>query len=313
VAFVGESRSDMPRVSDSLLQATIYLYESHKAAEFGDAVGGSGVLAGRTYGNESRNVNLYFVTCDHVANRGAPVVRIVTRRGTVEIGQPDWKQHPEHFPDVAVAHFKQVSESGENCPYSYVPLERFLSLDDFTQAPSDDPRNHPYYLGELAGAGDDAVMIGRFLASDGVLSQTPTVRFGNLASAGVLTVEFGEPRPSQQECLLVESHSLPGYSGSAVYLFHPAMTWNGLALHIGEETHELWRFLGIDCGHMRQRVDAHGAPVPGWEPAMAIPGTPRTALVNAGMMTVVPAWKILEALDAAMRNEQARESKAALD
>ena len=58
----------MPRVSDLLLQATIYLYESRKAAEFGDTVGGSGVLVGRTYGPESRNVNLYFVTCDHVAN-----------------------------------------------------------------------------------------------------------------------------------------------------------------------------------------------------------------------------------------------------
>lgn len=303
----------MPRVSDLLLQATIYLYESRKAAEFGDTVGGSGVLVGRTYGHESRNVNLYFVTCDHVANRGAPVVRIVTRRGAVEIEEPNWKQHPDLFPDVAVAHFKHVSESGGDCPYSYVPLDRFLSLDDFTAPPSNDLPNKDYYLGELAGAGDDAVMIGRFLVADGVLSQTPTVRFGNLASAGVLTVEFGEPRPSQQECLLAESHSLPGYSGSAVYLFHPAVTWNGLALHIGEESHKLWRFLGIDCGHMRQKVDAGGAPVPGWEPAMAIPGTPRTTLANAGMMTVVPAWKILEAVEDAMRNEQTPESNAVMD
>ena len=64
---------------------------------------------------------------------------------------------------------------------------------------------------------------------------------------------------------------------------------------------------------MRQKVDAGGAPVPGWEPAMTIPGTPRTTLVNAGMMTVVPAWKILEALEDAMRNEQTPESNAVMD
>jgi hypothetical protein len=292
----------MPRVSEVLLQATIYLYTTREAAEKGDAVGGSGFLVGRRGSHASPNITLYFVTCDHVASLGAPVVRVVTRDGTVEIEEPEWVKHPDFDPDVAVAPFRVVSESG-NCPYSYIPIERFVVPDDLTPRPMVHTviPEQPYYWGELVGAGDDTLLVGRFLAEEGVLSQTPTVRFGNLASAGPVTIEFTDAvRPSRQECFLVESRSLPGYSGSAVYLFHPQSTSGDLDIPVGLEDNMLWRFLGIDCGHMSAKVDSSGEPRAGWEPAMAVPGVPRTTRMNAGMMTVVPAWKIAEALEEAI-------------
>ena len=64
-------------------------------AEEGDAVGGSGVLVGRRSGHEAVKKSLFFVTCDHVANLGAPIVRVVTRNGAVEIEEPDWIPHPD--------------------------------------------------------------------------------------------------------------------------------------------------------------------------------------------------------------------------
>ena len=97
-------------------------------------------------------------------------------------------------PDVAVALFKTVGESGNNCPYSYIPTERFVIPDDLTPRPivHVETPNQPYYFGELVGAGDDTQLVGRFLAENGVLSQTPTVRFENLASAGPVNVEFAD-------------------------------------------------------------------------------------------------------------------------
>jgi hypothetical protein len=274
-------------------------------AEEGDAVGGSGLLVGRLSGNEPLDLTLYFVTCDHVANLGAPVVRVVTRNGAVEIEEPEWFPHPNLIPDVSVARFKSVVEPADDCPYAFIPIERFVIPDDLTPRPvvREETPDQPYYFGELVGAGDDTLLVGRFLAENGVLSQTPTVRFGNLASAGPVTVEFTDAtRPSRQECFLVETRSLPGYSGSAVYLFHPHSTYGGLDRPIGLEEDEMWKFLGIDCGHMSAKVDSNGKDLPGWTPAMAVPGVLRATRMNAGMMTVVPAWKIAEALEHAVMN-----------
>ena len=209
--------------------------------------------------------------------------------------------------------FQTCPESGGNCPYSYVPLERFATKRDFISRSPVEPPDQVYYMGALMGAGDSTVTIGRFLAEDGVLSQTPTVRVGNMATDTTARIRFSDRRrPSEQDCLLVESHSLPGYSGSAVYHFHPSNTWDGLDAHLGVPDHPLWRFLGIDCGHLTTQVESSGHLQPGWTPTMAIPGSPRTARVDSGMMTVVPAWTIREALEHEMSIYEPSES-AVLD
>lgn len=105
---------------------------------------------------------------------------MVDRQGLDVIVTPDWMPHPDDLPDVAVARFHFDASEGE-IPFSYVPLSRFASPADFELPPKahpDDP-GPAYYMGELIGPGDDTVLVGRFLAWDGVLSQTPTVRFGS--------------------------------------------------------------------------------------------------------------------------------------
>jgi hypothetical protein len=288
----------VPRVVDAILNATVYLYATAAAAKTGDeAFGGSGVLIGQPCPDGSGNTALYVVTCDHVATLGAPVVRVVTSTGAVEVVGPEWVPHPDGAPDVVVAAFGIVTELDPR--YNWIPLSMFAQPADLDPLPEihRESEDQPYYWGAMIGAGDDTVLVGRFLAQDGVLSKTPTVRFGNIASAGPAEIEFKDPRrPSKQQCFLVESRSLPGYSGSAVYMFHSRSTAGGLERPIGhKDDHDLVRFLGIDCAHMNQKIGTDGKPLPGWEPAMAIPGRPRTS-ANAGMMTVVPAWKIAEVL-----------------
>ena len=311
----------MPRVSDLLLQSTIYLYRTEDAAEAGDLVGGSGVLIGiesahsdvRTF----PTTELWFVTCDHVVQT-APVVRIIPRVGDAEYVEHTWTGSLTKDPDVAVAYFRTVSGVGGESPYSYIPFSRFASPADFEVLPPNaDGSNpeRPYYFGALIGPGDDTVMVGRFVADDGILSQTPTLRFGNIASDGPVVVRFEDyRRPSVQECMLVESRSLPGYSGSAVYQFHGQSTLGGIEKPVGAEGNVLWRFLGIDCAHMNQKVDTYGLATSGWVPAMAFPGQPRESRTNAGMMTVVPAWTITEALeDAIAKREKPDDSGLSLD
>lgn len=301
---------DMPRVGSLLLEATIYLYEGVPAAERAAALGGSGVLVGVEACPENPGggpVSLVFVTCDHVSRLGAPVVRLVDRNGGITIEDPHWRRHPDLAPDVAAAYFCVMPSGGSDCPFSYIPIGRFATADDMAPRPrpanGNTTREQPYYFGNLVGPGDDTVMVGRFLAEDGVLSQTPTVRFGNLASGGPIEVVFEDQRrPSTQNCLLVESRSLPGYSGSVVYHYHDSASFGGLYIPVGDFDNALWRFLGIDCAHMNQRVSVTGLPAAGWTPSVQIPGRPRSATVNAGMMTVVPAWEVLRAVEAAMES-----------
>lgn len=72
------------------------------------------------------------------------------------------------------------------------------------------------------GLGPDVVMMGRFVELSGQEEVRPVARFGCIANPEVFlkTRSFGNP----QEALVVECHSVPGFTGSPVLIFIPSLT-----------------------------------------------------------------------------------------
>jgi len=62
-------------------------------------------------------------------------------------------------------------------------------------------------------------MVGRFIGHDGHQRNTPAVRFGNIAMMPDEKIKAADG--TEQEGFLVELRSVPGCSGSAVYIYSP--------------------------------------------------------------------------------------------
>jgi hypothetical protein len=71
----------MPRISDHILDCSIYLYESEVDAKEGSKTGGSGFLT-HVVSKADQNIgHLYAVTNKHVINGGCGVIRINKKHG----------------------------------------------------------------------------------------------------------------------------------------------------------------------------------------------------------------------------------------
>lgn len=129
-------------------------------------------------------------------------------------------------------------------------------------------------------------MVGRFVNHEGKQRNLPSVRFGNISMMPYEPVRTS--RGLLQEVFLVESRSLPGYSGSPVFL----APFPNSALRKEQPPAKL---LGIDMGHLKDHLPvlskkelAQGKRFPicdDW-----------TVESNTGMSCVIPAWKIIETL-----------------
>ena len=140
------------------------------------------------------------------------------------------------------------------------------------------------------GPGDETIMIGRLIAHDGRVRNSPSVRFGNIS---MMPDEPFRHDGRIQRSFIVESRSIPGYSGSPVFVHIPSDSWRpgpdgklGQAGVLYGEAPVL--LLGIDCGHVHKNVpvkDAHGK------------DTEYRVLENTGMMVVVPAWRLWDVIN----------------
>jgi hypothetical protein len=259
----------VPRIEDELLDSVIFLYPSEDHARMGTKNGGSGFLVGQPSGRYADMVHLYAVTNSHVINGGCPIVRLNTHNGRMDIlslSHGAWQSHDDA--DVAVCPVELVPS---HYKYGYVPRASFITEDEV--------RAGPRY-----GPGDDVFFLGRYTDHHGAQRNLPTARFGHLAMLP------GEPVLTQgmgfQESFLVDAWSLKGYSGSPVFVYRMAY---GARLRAPQGVSKP-RLLGIDWGQIpryEEVVDKQGYPHPdGWR-----------AQQNAGMMGVVPAWKLAELLD----------------
>jgi hypothetical protein len=133
------------------------------------------------------------------------VVRLNRKDGTVEYFETqfgDWTKHRDGD-DVAALPLR--------CAYQEMAVAA-VELGNFI-TPNIVHR-------EDVGIGDDAFMVGRFINHEGRQQNAPTVRFGSIAM--MPNEKITSPYGIDQESFLVEVRSLPGYSGSPVFLWSVA-------------------------------------------------------------------------------------------
>jgi hypothetical protein len=210
-------------------------------------------------------VPIYAVTNEHVIEGVRnPAIRLNVPGGKTEIIVPkakDWKVHPDGD-DIAVASLKIEPF---DLPPKYILPEGFLG----------DRLIETFHF----GPGDETFMIGRFIGHEGRQRNTPTVRFGNISM--MPTEPIRRPNGKSQKAFLVESRSMPGFSGSPVFVWVLPMSPRPPDGRQYAQSLGPW-LLGIDCGHVNKSEevrDASGKKI-------------GTTQANTAMSIVAPAWRL---------------------
>lgn len=271
----------MPLIPPHLLRTVFYLYPTLDDAQNGKEIGGTGFFVGIRLQSDPRRVVVYAITNAHCLDDLSTLfLRINLKNGTsgfVEQPRKEWLVHPRGD-DLAACQLT----FDDRVDFEFVSDELFLS-----KAP---------LHGVDIGPGDEVFMVGRFVNHGGRVINLPSVRFGNIA---MMPEEPIIKSPGQeQESFLVEMRSLPGYSGSPVFVYVlPEFPRPIYDLH-GKITGQAppssvygpW-LLGIDWGHLHTYERLRDA--------MTKKPIPETAVVksNSGMAAVVPCWKLEELLN----------------
>ena len=226
----------MPRIDDDVLDTSIYLYSSRADASTGSRTGGSGFLVGvdandaepitsRSLLDDAMTIRLpwkvkvkdtdgltgasffYAVSSAHVA-RKSPIIRLNTRdgeKGTIELTASDWISIEPA--DIAVA---PVTLSKRDWKALSIPITMCLTEQESRKLE--------------VGIGDDVFMVGRFISNEGRQQNRPAVRFGNISMMPVHDEPIGLDKDTgikPQVAYLIETRTVPGFSGSPVFLSIP--------------------------------------------------------------------------------------------
>ncbi len=261
----------VPRIKDALLDCVVYLYDSVQAANDGEPFGGSGFIVSVKFEDNPSRLCHYVVTNDHVIRgdhkvKGATVARINKHRGSpdsVDLGPSSLWAYADDD-DLAVCH---IELDGLAYRFSHLVLGEFF-VDEGTVS--------QYEI----GPGDPTYTVGRFINFEGKQRNTPSVRFGDIAMMPEEPIVIGD-NGREQVGFLVEARSLPGYSGSPVFVELSPNRPNGNTILNGQ----FW-LLGIDCAHTNDFAQVLDA---GNETKLSV-------RISTGYMVVVPAWKLTELL-----------------
>lgn len=255
----------MPRIPDDVLECVVYLYPSIAAANAGEKLGGSGFVV--RVDQEGADF-YYIVTNKHVIDAGSTTVRFNTKANIHEAfdwDERNWIRSAEA--DLAIFPFP---DPPRDLKVRSIITGQFLR--DETVKALD------------IGMGDDVFFAGRFVNAEGSDRNRPSLRFGNIAQTDTLMID-GE------ESYVVEARSIPGYSGSPVFVY----TLAGLPRKLFDEntekaikTRSYGPFLlGVDWCHINDYVDARD------QQGNMLPFKIRS---NSGMMGVVPVAKLSDLL-----------------
>jgi hypothetical protein len=276
----------MPRVPDELLRSVVYLFQDEEHAREGRGAGGTGFLVDYL-DDQIGSRHCYVVSNVHVVMNGCTTLRVNKNNGlvaTFAIPETAWVTHPDGD-DVVVAPIDFEIPPGwdvgalqwENF---YPTAERIEELN--------------------VGIGDDVVMLGRFVGHTGRQQNQPLARFGSIAM--MLGERVKDGRGLLVDAYLVEMRSLPGFSGSPVFIYIGPGSYRGndTMMPFYSETIGL---LGIDTGHKpltNPVIDqASGKPV---EPAQVVQQ-------NSGVAIVAPFSKIQELLDEELEKQRRTAAK----
>ena len=260
----------MPRITDELLKSVVYLFRDEESALSGKGGGGTGFLI--QYIDDGGFVFWYVVSNLHVVNQGYRTLRVNGREGVIAIEIPpdDWTQHPDGD-DIAVAPV-DIEDHGKLA---------------FSSANWGNIVGTPQRMEELdIGVGDDVFMLGRFSGHSGRQQNQPMARFGNLAMMDGEKVKDG--RGMLIDAYLVEMRSLPGFSGSPVFVSIPPGSLRGAKTVTSAFGYSVG-LLGIDTGHKKQvhRICSD-------EKATMPVDPPEYVEQNSGVAIVAPYYKIAE-------------------
>lgn len=207
----------------------------------------------------------------------APVLRLNTldgRTDVVPLRSEDWEPHPTSDVAVALVEINFDRHASILTDIGMVLTPRELDVVD-------------------VGIGDDVNMVGRFINHEGVQTNHPTVRFGNISMMpGEPLAVGGIAHP--QEAYLIETRTIPGYSGSPVFLDVPA--WELLT----NAPRSRRRLIGEDERHLNRLLGIAGGWLPGNELDVRYGKEKAEGFAagsHSGMMWCVPSYKLLELLN----------------
>jgi hypothetical protein len=265
-----------------LLDSVFYLYETKEDAEKADKSGGTGFLvivpsemnAGRGY--------VYGVTNWHNACQKTSVVRINCRNGPSEIFEfnPDEWEFIPNYHDIAVIGLPV--RAAERHKVSYISTEQFLTEKQVQEMDID--------------VADDIFMIGRFIDYDGIETNKPAMRFGNIS---IMSAPIRQPNGFMGFSIVADMHSRTGFSGSPVFVYRTTGSYFDYADDDISKN-------SVRFGHIVKLLGIHWGQFPeAWEIAQMTPPEPHAALITdgryvkglSGMTCVIPAEAILEVLN----------------
>ena len=256
------------------LRCVIFLYPSKEDAVESRASGASGFVVSIPSATSPSTQYLYAVTNRHVTENGCTVIRFNTtdgRTAILDLKPTDWTSSTDD--DLAAVEITGLDvlpqETANVVTFAHTSVDHFLSHEDIVK----------YRMGE----GMEVYVVGRLVAHK-TERNVPVARFG--AVSLLQEVSIRQENGHLQRSLLVEMHSISGYSGSPVFLCLSAQT-PGTVITKGYD-YKIW-FLGVDWGHL-----------PHWECVRDRSGNILEehwkVPINSGITGVVPAWRLKEFL-----------------
>lgn len=238
--YLKTARIGMPAIPNQYQECVTYLYADRDCAESGHESGGTGFIVGVPSTTRRDVSHLYCVTNYHVAIRdGASVIRVNNKDGGVSIFEKDsadW-EFLRNGGDVAAVPIQLNSE---------IHQFRFIGTDGFLTESN--------YNAGFIGVGEDVFMVGRFVDHDGVQTNKPAIRFGNISVSPSYIPDFSNSdRSVQYFCL--DMHSRTGFSGSPVVAYRTVGSDLSEAGAAGIKIHPpIITLLGIHCGQFPEKL-----------------------------------------------------------
>lgn len=266
----------MPRVDSDQVKCVVYLYPSKADAAEGKKWGGTGFIVGLL---SSGKAFYYAITNKHVIKEH--------RAKFIRINAKD----PEQIHCIIEGEWT-FHKDGKGDDLAACPLELSTTIHDFKSLNRMEFVDRQVIRELQIGLGEDLFMVGRFLEHDGGKRNLPTVRFGTIGmmpDAPIIDDGY------EQESFLAEIRTIPGYSGSPVFvhipenrLTVPGVVASGSDRRWALKNHFIDRFIGVEWCRLKGEVSQK-----------YLNGMGYNVHVTSGMSGVIPSWKVAELLDCA--------------